>query len=131
MAIRINATQLNNAVNNAFDAAIEELSDAYDEALFIDIWEWDRTTVRRNGETVDSPRNAVDTEELINSKVILRKGNKARFEWEAPHAAIVHDGATRKDSTEMPARPWTRWAQENCDPSLAMQRKLNKNLNQR
>ncbi|MBW4598913.1 MAG: hypothetical protein KME29_04695 [Calothrix sp. FI2-JRJ7] len=131
MAIIIDANKLNNAVNNAFDVAIEELSDAYDEALESDIWQWDRTTVRRNGEIVDSPRNAVDEEELINSKVILRKGNKARFEWQAPHAAIVHDGATRADGSDYPARPWTKWAQENSDPSLAMQRKLNKNLNQR
>jgi hypothetical protein len=33
-----------------------------------DKWEWDRETYRRNGEIVDSPRNIVDTGELLSSQ---------------------------------------------------------------
>jgi hypothetical protein len=31
-------------------------------------WKWDRVTYRRNGEVADSPRNIVDTSELLDSQ---------------------------------------------------------------
>lgn len=33
-----------------------------------DKWEWDRETCRKSGQVVDSPRNIVDTGELLNSQ---------------------------------------------------------------
>lgn len=48
-------------INNRLHTSIKE-------SIQSDKWEWDRETYRRNGEIVDSPRNIVDTSELLNSQ---------------------------------------------------------------
>ncbi|WP_414755575.1 hypothetical protein [Anabaena sp. CCY 9910] len=126
--IKIDTKKLNNAIAKSFDVAVEALTDSCQDALADDIWEWPRETVRRNGEVVDSPRNAVDQEELIDSLVISRNANGAELTWEAPHSTIVHDGATTKNGTELPARAWTKVGVENCDATEVMQKQLNKLL---
>lgn len=124
----INLNKINSAIARAFDETIDALSDAYDDAMTDETWEWDGITYRKNGEVVGSPRNIIDTEELIDSKLISRNNSNAKFEWTADHAAIVHDGATLKNGTELPAQPWTKLARERFDASAFMQRKLNRNL---
>lgn len=128
MSNNINLNKINSAIQRAVDETIDALSDAYDDAMIDDVWEWDGITHRRNGETVGSPRNILDTEELINSKIIVRSGNNAKIEWTADYAAIVHDGATLINGTELAARPWTKLAAERFNASEFMQRKLNRNL---
>jgi hypothetical protein len=114
----IDIDKINKIITSAFDETIEALSEAYDDAI----------THRKNGEVVGTPRNIIDTEELIDSKIIIRQGNSAFFEWEAEHAAIVHDGATLQTGSDIPARPWTELAAERFDASEFMSKKLNKSL---
>lgn len=126
--ININLSQINSAINKAFDIAGEAQKDAFQDAITSDIWEWDRETVRRNGETVSSPRDIVDTGELYDSLVISRNASAVKYSWEADHASIVHDGATTINGTDLPARPWTKVGIEECDAATIMQQQLNKRL---
>ncbi|WP_138503396.1 hypothetical protein [Nostoc sp. PA-18-2419] len=100
--ININQSKLNSIINQAFDVVVEVQGEAFQNAIASPIWEWPRETVRKNGETVGSPRDRVDTEELIDSLVISRTRDAAEYEWESDHATIVHDGATLQDGTELP-----------------------------
>jgi P2-related tail formation protein len=128
MANKININKINQAIRKATDETVEALSDAYDDAITDEVWEWDGITHRRNGEVVGSPRNILDTEELIDSKVIVRRGDNAKIEWTAPHAAIVHDGATLKSGGEIQARPWTKLAHQRFNATEFMQLRLNRGL---
>ncbi|MBD2489033.1 hypothetical protein [Aulosira sp. FACHB-615] len=124
----INISQINAAIAKSFDVAVDALADSCQNALADDIWDWPRQTVRRNGDVVGSPRDRVDSEELIDSLVISRSANAAELTWEADHAAIVHDGATTQNGAELPGTPWTKVGIENCDVAEVMQRQLNKLL---
>ncbi|MFB2768580.1 hypothetical protein ACE1AT_04715 [Pelatocladus sp. BLCC-F211] len=126
--INIDISKINNAINQAFDVAVEAQGEAFQNAIASEIWEWSRQTVRKNGDIVESPRDAVDQEELIDSLVVSRTTNAAEYTWEADHAAIVHDGATTKNGTELPARPWTKVGLKECDPAKIMQQQINKLL---
>ncbi|MCC5640636.1 hypothetical protein LC593_33355 [Nostoc sp. CHAB 5844] len=106
----------------------EALADSCQDAIASDIWEWPRQTVRQNSDIVSSPRDIVDTGELYDSLVISRTANSAQLTWDADHAAIVHDGATTTNGTDLPARPWTKQGIEDCDVAEVMQRQLNKLL---
>ncbi len=125
---KINITKINRAIRQAADATVERLSHAYDEALTDEVWEWDGTTYRRNGDVVDSPRDVVDTGKLFDSKVIRRRGDEAQFEWTADHAAIVHDGATTRDGKAIPARPWTDLAHQRFNAAKFMSNQMKRHL---
>ena len=125
---KIDFNRINNAIRKACDETIDALSDAYDDAMTDEVWQWDGITHRRNGDVVGSPRDIVDTQELIDSKMIVRNGDNARIEWTADYAAIVHDGATLTNGTDLPARPWTKLAAQRFNASAFMQKKLNRNL---
>jgi hypothetical protein len=47
-------------VARAFEATAQIIHDEIMELITEDVWEWDRTTKRKSGEIVDSPRNIVD-----------------------------------------------------------------------
>lgn len=126
--INIDSNKLNSIINKAFDFSVDALADSFQNAIASDIWEWPRETLRNNGDLVGSPRNILDEEELYNSLVIARSANAAEYTWESDHAAIVHDGATTKNGTELPARPWTKIGLKECDAAGIMQRELNRNL---
>lgn len=128
--IRINSQKLKGAVARAFDQTVDALSESFDDAITDDRYPWPRETQRRNGETVSSPRDIVDTGELLESKVISRSSteNAAEFEWTAPHAIHAHEGATLASGTELPARPWTEVGLELADPKKAFERELKKQL---
>ncbi|MFN6572409.1 hypothetical protein [Dendronalium sp. ChiSLP03b] len=126
--ININKSKLDSIINKAFDVVVEAQGEAFQNAIASDIWDWPRETVRSNGETVGSPRDRVDSEELIDSLVVSRTANAAEYEWEAPHATAVHDGATLQDGTELPGTPWTEVGLQECDAAGIMQRQLNKLL---
>jgi hypothetical protein len=128
MKNKIDFNKINNAINRSVHETVDALSDAYDDAMTDKVWAWDGITHRKNGEVVGSPRNILDTEELINSKIIVRSGNNAKIEWTADHSTIVHDGATLRNGTELAARPWTKLAAERFNASEFMQKKLNRNL---
>jgi hypothetical protein len=126
--INIDTGRLNRAIQLSFDVVVETLADSFSSAILDDSWEWPRTTIRQNSDVVSSPRDIYDTGELYNSLVIARTANAAEYTWESDHAAIVHDGATTKNGTELPARPWTKIGLKECDAAGIMQQQLNKYL---
>jgi phage gpG-like protein len=126
--INIDLNKLNSVINKAFDVVVEAQGEAFQNALVSNIWEWPRETLRQNGDLVSSPRDIYDTGELYDSLVISRTSNAAEYTWESDYAAIVHDGATTKNGTELPARPWTKVGIEECDAAEIMQKQLNKLL---
>jgi hypothetical protein len=107
--------KLNGAIDKAFKETVEAYGDECKAAIESPIWEWTGTiTHRENGEIVGSPRNAVDTRDLIDSQQEPEfEGDKATIEWTSDHAGIVHEGYV--DHSIYPARPWTEEAARNTD----------------
>ena len=76
-------------------------------------WDWPRSTKRRSGATVGSPRDIVDLGGLRDSQK-RENVNEARtiFTWTGgegeSYAAEVHNGYTSKTGNRIPARPFTR-----------------------
>ncbi|MEH1785578.1 MAG: hypothetical protein V7L23_08300 [Nostoc sp.] len=126
--ISIDLNKLDSVINRAFDVVVEAQGEAFQNALTSDIWEWPRETLRQNKDLVGSPRDIYDTGELYDSLAISRTGSAAEYTWEADYATIVHDGATTKNGTELPARPWTHVGLEECNAAEIMQQQLNKYL---
>lgn len=62
-----------------FKEAFIAMSEGYGAACQANIedtrWAWPRTTIRRNGDVVTSPRDIVDTEELKNSYQVRYEGS--------------------------------------------------------
>lgn len=128
--IKLDPAKLNKAIANSFDHTIDKFSDALDEAMEDNWYDWIGETKRRNGEIVNAPRNIIDTGALIESKAIARSstGNSVEFSWDVPYAAAVHEGCTLRNGTELPARPWTKKAIEISDPSYVFDQALRRQL---
>lgn len=105
---------------------VDAYADACTDELANPKWDWPGVTKRRNGEVVGSPRDRVDTGELIDSLVITQNRDRAHLEWEAPHASIVHDGWL--DQSVYPGTPWTETALEEIDLNKIFIRALERNL---
>jgi hypothetical protein len=92
----------------AFEAVIQELITAFDDAMDDEIWQWDRATIRSRGNQVTSPRSITDTGELKRSLVVIKVADlSARLIWAAAYAAIVlMGGISRADGSVSPARDW-------------------------
>lgn len=73
---------------------------------------WPRTTVRRNGQVVSSPRNIVDTGALRASQqrfTIGGQGIGLGYRWggpQAPYAPLVLTGYVSSGSAINPGRNW-------------------------
>lgn len=116
--IQIDTAKLDKAIAVTFDRTVERQSEAFDQAMSDDLYDWPRQTKRRNGEIAGSPRSIVDTGELKESKAIARSSSSqaAEFGWNTDYAAAVHNGCTLKNGTEIPPRPWTEKGIEIAQP---------------
>jgi phage gpG-like protein len=120
--------KLNNAIHQAFDIAAERLGDDFNNAITAEVYEWPRETERSDRSIAGSPRDIVDTEQLLDSLSISRTSNAASYEWTVEYAAAVHDGATLSNGTELPARPWTKIALEETDVVDVFAKQIEKRL---
>lgn len=99
--------RLNDALDEAWDDFSAYMGRRFTEEITAEKWEWPRDP---------SPRDIVDTGNLRKSLRIERTPDQleTNFNWTAPYAASVHDGAVFKatdsegNARSMPARPWTR-----------------------
>jgi hypothetical protein len=112
MAVILNpnavARKLESILIDAGEVIVAGLDDAFSEKLASTEYDWPRTTVRRNGRTVTSPRDIIDTGELDSSQRLTRVSRTEwLWDWSADHALIVHEGATLRNGTDIPARRWT------------------------
>lgn len=116
--IKIDAGKINSAIARSFDRVVDRVSESMDYAIDADLYDYPRTTKRRSGEIVKSPRNILDLGNLKDSKLITRSssGNEAVISWEVPYAIAVHQGYTTKTGKDVPGRPWTEKGIEEADP---------------
>jgi hypothetical protein len=98
------------ASEKAAAAIFMVLNARFQSALAAPVFEWRPgiTTIRSNGQSVTSPRNAVDTGLLRQSNTGPEiNGLRVRYTWRAPYAVAVHEGAQLENGTILPPRPWT------------------------
>jgi hypothetical protein len=97
---------------------LTDYSAALDQALKAEIkterYPWPGVTVRRNGETVSSPRDIVDTGAFLRSQRRRRVNiTTVRFEWGGSggvtYAGFIYQGIPAKN---FPARDWIKPALE-------------------
>ena len=100
--------RIDDALNEAWDDFSAYLGRRFTAEITAEKWDWPRDP---------SPRDIVDTGNLRRSLRITRGvggGLETYFDWTAPYAAMVHDGAVFKatdaegNARTMTARPWTR-----------------------
>lgn len=100
--------RIDDALNEAWDDFSAYLGRRFTAEITAEKWDWPRDP---------SPRDIVDTGNLRASLRITRGvdgGLETYFDWTAPYAATVHDGAvfkatdTEGNARTMTARPWTR-----------------------
>ena len=118
MPIQLNLANLNRAIASSFDATVDAIAQQSDTEIETSKWAWTGTTQRRNGQIVGSPRDIVDTGELLNSQqVTLYSDTEALIEYTADHASIVH-----RD------RPFLETALEEADFAAIMAEELRDRL---
>lgn len=79
---------------------------------------WPRSTKRRNGQTVGSPRDIVDTKAFLRSQRRDRpSATQLRFTWDVQskgfaYAPLILTGYTTSKGTVVPGRNWIKPALE-------------------
>lgn len=101
--------RIDDALNEAWDDFSAYLARRFTQEITEEKWDWPRDP---------SPRDIVNTGNLRRSLRVTRgiePGSlETYFDWTAPYASVVHDGAVFKATDSegnlrsMPARPWTR-----------------------
>lgn len=116
--VKIDTAKINKAIARSMDRTVDRLSESFDYAIEADLYDYPRTTVRKSGEIVSSPRNIVDLGNLLESKVVSRSndGRSAEFAWDVAYAIAVHDGYTTRTGKDVPPRKWTEKGIEEADP---------------
>ena len=108
--------KVNEAIASSFEATVDAYADQCREEIESEKWDWPRTTHRKNGEVVDSPRSIVDEGDLRDSQqdpVYLDK-NTAVIEWTAAHALDVYNGHV-DNGVLKPGRAWGEAAADDLD----------------
>ena len=94
-----------------FSELVPELDRQFTEEIQTVKWEWPRQTERENGTTVNTPRDIVDTGDLMRSQQNQKIDNFTwRWVWDVEYSSVVHNGAALKGGGNYPARPWTKTA---------------------
>ena len=118
-------------IKNALDEVSEKLDKQFTTEIESEIWPWPRTTIRKVGPPVDSPRNIVDTADLKNSQTREQTTrDSVTWTWNVDYSALVHDGANRlKGGGSYPGRKWTKTAEERIKLSRIFADILRRELN--
>jgi hypothetical protein len=101
--------QLRGINQRTFERVMDWADQDFDQQMASSKWQWNENKTRRkNGQIVGSPRDIVDTGDLLQSKQRRQIGKSVtEFIWEDEVAELVHDGGTMKNGGAYPARPWT------------------------
>jgi hypothetical protein len=100
------------AILAAVDIAQSDMANVVDRQLSMaigsEVWNWPRMTWRKNGEVARSPRNIIDSADLLNSQQMRKNGRRGvLYSWSVRYALLVHFGYSKK-GTVVPGRPWTK-----------------------
>ena len=105
-AVPVALNDVADKLNDEFQAQIEQVK-----------WTWPNKTKRKNGATVESPRDIVDLGNLRSSQTRENIGPlQVEWTWRTDYSAVVHEGPKLKNGGELPARPWTKDAEEEVKP---------------
>ena len=109
--------QLRGINQRTFERAMDWADQDFDQQMASEKWGWNENQTRRkNGETVGSRRDIIDTGDLLQSKQRVQIGKSiTEFTWQDDVAELVHDGGTMKNGGAYPARPWTQPTLEDID----------------
>ena len=115
MPVTLNLKEFNTKLDRSFRKTAEILGDEFQSQLTEEKRNYPRTTYRKEGRGVTgivarSPRDVVDTEELVNSYnyavVSTSQQFLALYQWDADHAILVYTGWTSGKGTNVPPYPW-------------------------
>lgn len=131
MSIKFNLQRINNSIDTAFQSTAEIYAEALQEALSTPSFDWPGETQRQNGQIAGSPRDAVDTRDLIDSQqpVVIEQssaGITASIEYTSDHAAVVYSG--KDDQDNYPGRKWDEAAQEAINLTQIFAQELRREL---
>ena len=116
ITVKLDNSALGKQANRALDAYAKALDPVLDSQFSKDKWDWPRVTRRRNGEIATSPRNIIDSGDLLNSKVGPTKGQgnayigTRKWVWNSPYASLVKSGYITSTGASVPARDWIKAA---------------------
>jgi hypothetical protein len=101
--------QLRGINQRTFQRAMDWADNDFDQQMASEEWRWNQNQTRRkNGQLVGSPRDIIDTGDLLQSKERVQVNRSTvDFIWKDDVAELVHDGGTTKNGGAYPARPWT------------------------
>lgn len=133
MSVRISATlRITRWQGQRFIDRVPRILTAYGQALGTQLREeiqtdqftWPRTTRRRNGRTVTSPRDIYDTGDFYRSQTLTSDGrNRLTFSWNPigvdgqPYAVRLFTGWIGPGGRLMPGRDWMAPALANRPPA--------------
>lgn len=110
-----NANQLKLRVPQILTSYGKVLGDQLKEEIQTQQFAWPRSTKRRNGQTVSSPRDIVDLGGLLRSQRRDRpSATQLRFTWEPKssngfmYAGLILTGYTTSKGTVVPGRNWIK-----------------------
>ncbi len=107
---KLKSNVLNQVAGRALSAYAKELDPVLDRQFTDDKWGWPRVTRRRSGEIAGSPRNVIDSGDLLGSKTFTASPNKRRWVWDTPYASLVKNGYITSTGASVPARDWIKAA---------------------
>lgn len=103
MEVTINDTKIENALSQAFDMSMEIFQRRLIQEFTSNKWEWPQG---------QSPRDIINTGRLRGATLAAEQAKLHRdvyeWTWNVEYALAVYFGATFKDGTEFPARPWAQ-----------------------
>ncbi len=85
-----------------------DLEEAFNFEIASPVWNWPGETVRSKGVVAGSPRNIIDSGDLLDS-YDRQRTDKTQYlhAWRVPYAAANHDGAALRSGAVIIPRPWT------------------------
>ena len=94
-----------------FYELVPELDRQFTKEIQAVQWSWPGPTIRKSGRIATSPRDIVDTGDLMRSQQNRKINNFTwRWIWDVEYSSVVHNGARLKGGGNYPARPWTQTA---------------------
>ena len=105
--------EIDKAVKRAFAQTAGKLGAEFPKQISEKKWDWPNETIRKNGQTVTTPRDIVD---LGNLRASQRRetisATAVEWTWHVDYSAVVHDGPKLKDGQQYRHRPWTKDAEK-------------------
>ena len=117
-AVPVALNDVADKLNDEFQAQIEQVK-----------WTWPNKTKRKNGATVESPRDIVDLGNLRSSQTRENIGPlQVEWTWKTDYSAIVHNGPKLVDGQRYRHRPWTEHAEKEVEPLKTFADRLRREL---